>query len=139
MQERHNEATLNRPFGDRTIDAPMVQIDLHAYTQQIKAEDAWQKNDRNAITVFKTGSMQMVLVALHKGAELLPQLSESVLCVQVMEGHIHFITDGATNEVKEGHIITLHENLTYNIVAVEESTFLLTMSGIPNKQTHGIH
>lgn len=134
MQEKHNDATLNRPQGARTLDAPTVAIDLHAYAQQIKEEEAWHKNDRNAITVFKTASMHIVLIAMHKGAELLPQTSESVLCVQVLEGFIRFITNGAENEVKAGHIITLHENITYNIVAAEESTFLLTMSGIPGKE-----
>jgi len=78
--------------------------------------------------------MHIVLVALHKDAELLPHTTESVLCVQVLEGHIHFKTEGAINEVKAGHIITLHENISYNIVAVEESTFLLTMSGISDRE-----
>jgi len=129
MQETHIEATHNRPFGDRPLDAPIVRIDLHAYAQQIKNEDTWYKNDRNAITVFKTDNMHIVLVALHKAAELLPHSTESVVCVQVLEGHIHFVTDGALNEVTAGHIITLHENISYKILAVEESTFLLTMSG----------
>jgi len=134
MQERHNDATYNRPYGERPIDAPVVKIDLHAYTQQIKDENAWRKNDRNAITVFKTPKMHIVLIALHKHAELLPQVSESVICVQVLDGHISFITDGARNEVKAGNIITLHENISYNIVAEEESTFLLTMSGLTGKE-----
>ena len=139
MQEKYNEATHNRPHGDRQLDAPMVKIDLHAYTQQIKDENAWHKNDRNAITVFKSDNMHIVLVAMHKGAELLPQVADSVLCVQVLEGHINFIVDDTRNEIREGHIISLHENIGYNIVAIEESTFLLTMSGIIKKSQHSIH
>ena len=133
IHEKHNDATINRPYGERTLDVPTVKIDLHAYAQQIKEEDAWHKNDRNAITVFKTPNMHIVLIAMHKGAELLPRTTESVLCVQVLEGFIHFLTEGATNEVKAGHIITVHENISYNIIAKEESTFLLTMSGLPQK------
>jgi len=33
MQEKRSEATNNRPYGDRLLDAPIVEIDLHAYAQ----------------------------------------------------------------------------------------------------------
>lgn len=138
MQEKHNDATINRPYGDRMIDGPMVKIDLHAYTQQIKDEDAWHKNDRNAIAVYKTDNMHMVLTAMHKGAELLPQVTEGILCVQVLEGYINVIVSDGRNELRAGHMIAIHEGMGYNIVALEESTFLLTISGL-KKGANSIH
>ena len=51
-------------------DAPLVEMDLNAFRQQIKQEKAWQNSDRNAITIFKTSGMRLVLVALHQGAEV---------------------------------------------------------------------
>ena len=60
MEEKFNEATTQRPQGDRIMDAPLVTIDLRSFTKQIRDEKAWKDSDRNAITVFKTDGMRIV-------------------------------------------------------------------------------
>ena len=65
MEEKFNESTINRPEGDRLLDAPFVIADLNAYIKQITEEDAWFKNDRNAITIFKGDHVTVVLIALR--------------------------------------------------------------------------
>ncbi len=129
MNEKYNDATPNRPEGERTIDAPLVSIDLDACMHQIKNEEAWKKNDRNAITVFKTKGLRLVLIALHARAEMKPHTSDGLISLQVLEGHIQLITARETVEVKKEQIATLHENITHSIIAVKETTFLLTMTG----------
>ena len=57
MEAKRNEATLNRPQGDRVLDASYVFINLPAFIRQMKKEEAWGKNDRNGITVFKTDKL----------------------------------------------------------------------------------
>ena len=47
MDEKFNEATTNRPQGHRTLDAPLVTIDLRLFIAQIKQEEQWKKADRN--------------------------------------------------------------------------------------------
>lgn len=42
-------------------------LDLPALLAQIKQEPAWHTSDRNALTVFKTGTLRIVLLALHAG------------------------------------------------------------------------
>ena len=54
MENTIIEATYNRPEGDREIDSPVLLIDIPDLIEQIKDENAWKENDRNAITVFKT-------------------------------------------------------------------------------------
>ena len=70
MELKRNEATLNRPEGDRVLDAPYVFMDLDDFVKQLKDEKAWDKNDRNGITIFKTDNLTTVLTCLHKGAEI---------------------------------------------------------------------
>ena len=53
MEEKYNESTLQRPEGDRAVDAPLVDIDLPMFIKQIKEETTWKESDRNAITVLK--------------------------------------------------------------------------------------
>lgn len=128
MTEKYNNATINRPEGDRVLDAAIVTIDVAAYTQQIKEENAWQKNDRNAITVFKTDNMTITLVALHKGAIMQPPVPEGTLSVQVVEGQIQIKAGDKAAELNKGTIAALHHDENYHIYATEECTFLLTMT-----------
>ena len=69
MEEKFNEATQQLPEGDRAMDATLVTIDLPSFIKRIKQESTWKDSDRNAITVFKTNGMRLVLIALHAGAE----------------------------------------------------------------------
>lgn len=130
MDTKFNESTHNRPWGERPIDAPLVPIDLHAYAQELMLEEAWQKNDRNAITVFKTDHTTIVLVALHKDAEVKPGNLESaaIIHLQVMEGRISFHTTLEKLELNRGQMVVLHEHIPYSAIALEESVCLLTLT-----------
>ena len=130
MAVKHNESTINRPYGERPIDAPIVPVDLHAYTQQLMEEEAWQKSDRNAITVFKTDQLTVVLVALHKDAEMKPATVDGtgVMNLQVLDGCLTFKTNLQTLEINRGQMINLHEHIPYSATALEETVCLLTMT-----------
>ena len=75
MEVKYNEATINRPEGNRPIDSPTVLIDLPSFIEQIKSEKAWEENDRNSITVFKSGKMRVIVGALHKNAEMQTEIN----------------------------------------------------------------
>lgn len=136
MEIKHNDSTLNRPFGERPIDAPVVPVDLHAYTQQLMEEEAWQKSDRNAITVFKTDQMTVVLVALHKGAEVKPATVDGtgVMNLQVLEGSLRFSTEADNIQISRGQMVNLHEHIAFSAIALEECVCLLTMTRENNLQ-----
>ena len=127
MTEKHNESTINRPFGERPIDAPAVSIDIPAYIQQIKDEEAWRKNDRNAITVFKTPGMTIVLVALHAKAEIAKNASEGLMSIQLMDGEIQIETENGPITLEKDHVFAVHKGYPYSLQALKESVFLLTM------------
>src|ERR1043165_1903218 len=127
MIEKRNESTVNRPFGERPIDAPAVSIDIPAYAQQIKDEEAWKKNDRNAITVFKTEGMTIVLVALHSGAEVAKKASEGIMSIHLLEGEIKIETENEPVTLEKEHVFAIHKGQPYSLNALKESVFLLTM------------
>lgn len=128
MEERMNEATRNRPEGDRIIDAAMVEIALNQYMNQLKSEEAWLNSQRNAITLFKTDAMRIVMIGLHAGGSLPEHKAEGIISLQVLKGHIRFIVGEDEKKLVEGHMLTLHEKIPHTVVAVEESVFLLTMA-----------
>ncbi|WP_266205870.1 cupin domain-containing protein [Pontibacter kalidii] len=126
--EKSNEATPQRPEGDRPLDAPLVDMDLTSFRRQIKEEQAWQNSDRNAITIFKTNGMRLVLVGLHQGAEMKTHTAPGIITVQVLEGRIRFATEQQTVEIGEGQMLALHAGIPHSVFALEESVFLLTLA-----------
>ena len=127
MQEKYNEATINRPEGDRPVNAPLVLIDVPDFIKQIKDEKAWDKNERNAITVFKSDKMRIVLVAMHKDAEMQTEHPDNIFSIQVIKGKIRLHTTGKPVEVGKEQLFVLHENIPYKVEAVKKSIFLLTV------------
>ncbi len=110
------------------MDAPVVPIDIPDFLRQIKTEPAWENSDRNAMTVYKTDAMRIVLIALHKDALLKEHTTNGVICVQVLDGEINFSTEGKTHNLTKGKMIALHRNVAHEVSAVDESVFLLTVA-----------
>lgn len=125
MEIKHNDATLNRPEGDRVLDAPFVLMDIEEYIKQLKDEDAWDKNDRNGITTFKTGNLTIVLTCLHKEASIKDNSVDGLFQVQVLKGRIKITTDAGNTDMKEGEMIVFHPRVRHTIEALKKSTLLL--------------
>ncbi|GEO05035.1 hypothetical protein AAE02nite_26990 [Adhaeribacter aerolatus] len=123
-----NDATPQRPAGDRPLDASVIEMNLSAFREQIKQEKAWQTSDRNAITIFKSDGMRLVLVALHAGAEMKTHTAPGVISVQVLEGQISFSTAEQSFELGAGQMLALHAGIPHSVLAREESVFLLTLA-----------
>lgn len=126
MPVKTNDATINRPEGERLIDAPAVSIDLKKFISQIKDEKAWEKNDRNAITVFKTDGVTMVLSALHKGANMDQVEVNGLLVLQVMEGSISIESGNDSMQLGAGQMAAIHPECRQNITAREDSVLLFS-------------
>lgn len=128
MQEKSNDATPQRPEGTRVLNAPLVELDLAQAQAQIKQEPAWQTSDRNALTLFKSDGLRLVLMALHEGAELKTHTAPGTISVQVLEGRITFRTEEQAAELQAGQLLTLHAGIPHSVVARQESVFLLTLA-----------
>ena len=128
MKKKSNKATTQRPKGERTIDAALVTIDLFSSIEQITNEKVWKSGDRNAITVFKTNGMRIVLIALHKGAEMIKHKADGMISLQVLKGKLEFKTDEQSIKLNEGQILALHDNIPHSVVAKKKSIFLLTLT-----------
>lgn len=128
MEAKYNEPTDLRPGSPRILDALMVPIDLNQFIDQIRDEKTWKTSDRNAMTVFKTTGMRIVLIALHKGTEIAKHKAEGVISVQVLEGRIRFVSDEGSTDLSQGMMVTLHKGIGHCVVALEKSVFLLTIA-----------
>lgn len=132
-EEKFNQSTPQRPEGDRLLDAPLVQLDLLTFKEQIKREEGWKNNDRNSITIFKTDEMRIVMIALHQDAEMKKHTAPGVISVQVLEGQITFRTEEQTEVLNPGQMVTLHAGIPHHVFANQESVFLLTLANTVTK------
>jgi quercetin dioxygenase-like cupin family protein len=128
MKTKINNATEQRPEGERTIDAALVKVDMNSFIELIKKEKTWVESDRNAITVFKTNGLRIVLIALRKGAEMNKHKTDGLLSLQVLEGQITFKTNEQTVALSKGQLVTLHKAIEHDVLAIEETIFLLTLT-----------
>lgn len=128
MDEKFTLDTNNRPQGEPVLDAPMVTIDLSLFIAQIREEEQWKNNDRNAITIFKSVMMRIVLIALHKGAEMKKHTATGTLSLQVIEGEMQFTTDEQSIILSSGQMLVLHEGIPHSVLAKKETIFLLTLT-----------
>ena len=125
MEIKHNDATPNRPEGDRVLDAPYVFADLPAFIEQVKDEKAWGKSDRNAITVFKTEGMTIVLTAMKEGAVIKDNTVNGFFTVQVIEGSIRMETLEGDNKMTLNQLISFHPGVPHSIEATTDAVLLL--------------
>jgi len=136
MEIKRNEATLNRPEGDRVLDAPYVFMDLDEFIKQLKDEEAWDKNDRNGITIFKTDNLSTVLTCLHKDAAIEDNSVDGLFQVQVLDGKIRVTTADGDAEMKQGEMMVFQPNVQHSIKALKKSTLLLQTINEKNAKQH---
>lgn len=128
MEIKNNESTDLRPEGGRLMDAPLVSIDIPEFIKQLKTEATWETSDRNAMTVYKTNGMRIVLIALHEDAVMKKHTADGIISVQVLEGEIIFSTDDQPVVIRKDQMIALHAGLPHSVKALKESVFLLTLA-----------
>ena len=127
MKNKSNESTALRPDGDRLLNARLVEIDLNKFIVQLKQETTWADSDRNSITVFKSDTTTIVLIGMHKNAELKEHTAIENITVQVLDGEINFFAEQQIFLLEKGKLITLEANIPHSVTAMKESFFLLTL------------
>ena len=124
MEIKYNEATHNRPGGDRMLDAPFILSDLNRYIVQLKEEETWTKSNRNSITIFKTDGFTMLLTCLRKNSSIEKNVLDGLLTLQVIEGSIEVLIDSKIT-LTQNQLISIHAGIEHTISATEDSAFLM--------------
>jgi len=125
--EKYISATQNRPQGDRIIDADTHLINIADFKSQVKNESTWLRNDRNAVTLFKSEHVAVILMTLHSNAKIKSQISEGIMSLQLLDGKILFETEQTSLNVQKEQIVMLHKAIMYSIDVKQEATILLTI------------
>ncbi len=118
---------------ERSLDRPVMTLDLPAILGGMKQEPTWRTAKRNAMTLVKQPIFRVVLVALQADAEIGEHETEGPITVHVLEGRVAIRVDGEDLLLGTGQLLILRSGLRHAMRAKEDAAFLLTLT------TEGLH
>jgi len=107
---------------------PLLEFDLPAEERLLHKEDAWNVISRNAKTLAKYDDMRVVLIAMKAGTRTDGHQTHGSLAILCLAGKLTVHLANTNVEVPAGRLLTLERNLPHDVEALEDSTFLLTLS-----------
>jgi len=126
MPTKKNEATPQRPGGDRFLDSEALVVNLPYWLDQLMSEESWKDSDRNAVTVAKSDHITVTLIALHEGATMGNRDLKRFLMAEVMAGNVQIEMPNGQIRLEHGDLIILHPDVDYLIQASSNACILLT-------------
>lgn len=129
---KSNKATSQRPEGDRAVEDTLIKVNLKHTSDMLMAESSWTDNDRNAITLFKSKGVTVLMLILRAGAELKPGAddSDATLTLQVLNGSLTYDIDEKAGLILADEVMHVHKGVEYSFRAADDSytCCLLTVS-----------
>ena len=106
----------------------ILQFDLAMETDQLRREDAWNTTSRNAKTLVKYADLRIVLIAMKAGTRMEGHKADGSISIQGLTGNLRLHLADQTVELPAGRLLTLERGLPHDVKAMEDSSFLLTIS-----------
>ena len=107
---------------------PLLEFDLAAETEQLRQEDPWKSTSRNAKTLVKYADLRIVLMAMKAGTLMEGHKADGSISIHTLTGKLRLHLSEQTVELPAGRLLTLERALPHDVEALEESSFLLTIS-----------
>lgn len=135
MQTRKNQSAETGASSRRAghpvpgLAGPVLRFDLASETAQLQQEAPYAATHRNAKTLAKYPDLRIVLTAMKSGTRIEGHKTGSTIAIQTLTGKLRLGLPDQEVEVPAGSFVTLEPALPHNVEALEESSFLLTISG----------
>jgi len=129
MDYRQNDATINRPEGARVLDGDFIYTDLVEIVEQLRNEKAYDTNDLNGITVFKTESTTIVVTLMKQGSFSKRITVDTALTLLVMSGKLTIEKEGSVIELGPAQMLNFHPLIAHDIKAETETVLIQITHG----------
>jgi quercetin dioxygenase-like cupin family protein len=106
---------------------PSLTFDLAQQISELRQEPYWQSG-RNSKTLVKYDDFRIVLTALKAKTTIQEHHSAGRISVQTIEGHLRMHSGGKEFDLPAGRVLVLDRALPHDVVAIEDSAFLLTIA-----------
>jgi quercetin dioxygenase-like cupin family protein len=122
-----SETSRGAARAPETTAGPSLTVDLAQQIRELRQECYWQSG-RNSKTLAKYSDFRIVLTALQAKTTIHEHHSAGRISVQTIEGHLRMHADGREFDLPAGRILVLDRALPHDVVAIEDSAFLLTIA-----------
>jgi hypothetical protein len=99
----------------------------------MKQSYTWANGELKSIILLKSHEKQIILTAIHEGTEILAFQSVDLATIQIVEGRLNFHHRKDSFTLNKGQLMTLDENMKYNLTSDQETVFLLTILNTHNR------
>lgn len=110
-----------------------ADFDLAAIADQMRGEDAYERDGHTARSLVREQDLRIVLVVMKAGARIAEHRASDTASIQGLSGHVRLRLPDRTAEVPAGRLIVLERSLRHDVEAVVESAFLLTLGWQPKQ------
>ena len=118
----HGDARATEP-----TEGPSLSFDLAEQIRQLRQEHYWQSG-RNSKTIVKYTDFRIVLTTVKAETTIHEHHSAGRISVQTVEGRIRMHAGGKEFDLPAGHLLVLDRAMPHDVVAIEDSAFLLTIA-----------
>ena len=118
---------------DRLTQAPVSLVDLNKEIAELWSHAALQTAGRVAKTLAVHADFRIILTAILKGVRISEHHAPGSVSVQTLRGEIALHILSKATRLPAGSILILDQGTAHDVVAQEDSAFLVTMAW-PNKE-----
>jgi quercetin dioxygenase-like cupin family protein len=119
------------PGSERPLHGPLQRFDLGAEAERLMEEGAWQRGQRNSITLRKGGGMNVVLLVMKAGDRLEEHAAPGPFSLSVREGRIRIMVAEEEEVAEAGPeaLLTCDAGVRHTVEALSDAVCLLTIAG----------
>jgi quercetin dioxygenase-like cupin family protein len=117
------------PGSERPLHGPLQRFDVEAEVGRLREEGAWQRGQRNSITLRKGEGMNVVLLVMKAGDRLDEHAAPGSFSLSVREGRIRFEAAEEMVEAGPEALLTCDAGVRHTVEALSDAVCLLTIAG----------
>jgi quercetin dioxygenase-like cupin family protein len=111
------------------LGSSLLQVLIPNEVQSMWKEEAWQKDaGRSARTLVKYPDLRIVLVSMKAGTRFKQHKTSARFAILMLAGHVRLHLPNATVEVARGELLALDRDVSHDLEAIRQSTFLLILA-----------
>ena len=114
--------------ADRPRAATLGLDSLSKDLARMRADTPITKHGRDALTLVRDDTMDLVLIALSVGGTLAEHHAPGAISVLVLDGRIAFSANGQRLEAGAHDLLTLEAGVPHAVEALEPSAILVTIA-----------
>lgn len=124
---------------ERVHVAPTLSFDLTAEAASLRQSPLMHEGKHTARTLSMHPDLRLVLMVLRAGGRIHAHKVRRAVSVQTLAGHVVLNLQDRRVDMRQGNIVVLDKSIVHDLVAVEDSTVLLSLAGDTEQLSAAAH